>query len=126
MPFILCPHRRFPIQCAVSYKARPFQGKSRTIIPQILSVLIVAFTAVGASGCATPGSGIVEIADDTYMHSKFGSMLTYSGSEVKAELYKEANQFCAAKGKKLEPLNSTSQDSGIGTYASAEIQFKCL
>ena len=96
------------------------------MITQILSVLIIALAAVGAIGCATPGSGIVEIADDTYMHSKFGSMLTYSGGEVKAELYKEANQFCAAKGKKLKPLNSTSQDSGIGTYASAEIQFKCL
>ena len=96
------------------------------MITQILSVLIVKLTVAGVIVCATPGSGIVEIADDTYMDSKFGSMLTFSGGEVKAELYKEANQFCAAKGKKLIPLDSTANDSGIGTYASAEIQFKCL
>ena len=96
------------------------------MIAQILSVLIVAFIAAGVIGCATPGSGIVEIADDTYMHSKFGSMLTFSGGEVKAELYKEANQFCAAKGGKLIPLDSVAHDSGIATYASAEIQFKCM
>lgn len=96
------------------------------MIAQILSVLIMALAAGGVIGCATPGSGIVEITDDTYMHSKFGSMMTFSGGEVKAELYKEAKEFCAAKGKKLIPLNSTAQDSGIATYASAEIQFKCL
>ena len=116
MPFSIRPYRRFPVRCSVTYN----------VITQILSVLILALTAVGVIGCATPGSGIVEIADDTYMHSKFGSMLTYSGGEVKAELYKEAKQFCAAKGKKLIPLDSTAHDSGIATYASAEIQFKCL
>ena len=125
MPFSIRPSRRFPVQCVVTYNAGPFQGKSRTMITQILSVLIVMLTAAGVIGCA-PGSGIVEIGDDTYMHSKLGSFVTFSGGEVKAELYKEANQFCAAKGKKLRALDSTAHDSGIGTYASAEIQFKCL
>jgi hypothetical protein len=87
--------------------------------------LIAVLAVIGFAGCATPGSGIVQIADDTYMHSKFGSAFTYSGGEVKAELYKEAGQFCAAKGKKLKPLDSTSKDAGVATYASAEIQFKC-
>ena len=95
------------------------------MIAKILSVLIMALAAGGVIGCGG-GSGIVQISDDTYMHSKLGGAFTVSGSTVKAELYKEASEFCVAKGKKLIPLNSTSQDSGLGTYASAEIQFKCL
>lgn len=77
------------------------------------------------SGCATPGSGIVEIAPDTYMHSSFGSFTTYSGGEVKAKLYSEANTFCSSKGGKLTPLNSSAKDAEIASYASAEIQFRC-
>ena len=85
---------------------------------------IVALTAVGVIACAG-GSGIVQISDDTYMHSKLGGTFTVSGSEVKAELYKEANEFCSAKGKKMEPLTSTHVDNMGVNYASAEIQFKC-
>jgi len=59
------------------------------------------------------------------MHSKMGGAFTVSGSAVKAKLYKETNEFCAAKGKKLVPLNSTAVDAVVGSYASAEIQFKC-
>ena len=52
------------------------------MIVQMFSVLIIALTVVGAIGCSA-GSGIVEITDDTYMHSKFGSMVTFSGGAVK-------------------------------------------
>jgi hypothetical protein len=76
-------------------------------------------------GCATPNTGVVPIGNGIYMHSKFGSFTTFSGGEVKAELFKEAAQFCAKQGKQLVPVASTSKDSGYGTYASAEVQFRC-
>lgn len=94
------------------------------MITQTLSVLIVTLTALGVIGCAG-GSGIVQISDDTYMHLKLGGVFTVSGSEVKAELYKEANEFCAAKTKKMEPLTSTHVDNIGNNYASAENQFNC-
>ena len=43
-----------------------------------------------------PRFWIGEIAEE---HSQFGSVVTFSGEEVKADLYREANEFCAAKGK---------------------------
>lgn len=95
------------------------------LINRVQVACVVLAVASFFFGCATPGSGIVEIAPDTYMHSSFGSFVTFSGSEVKAQLYREANAFCAGKGKQLVPLDSTAQDSGLGTYASAEIQFRC-
>lgn len=84
-----------------------------------------AVTTLVLAGCAAPNTGIVQIADDTYMHAKQDRM-AHSGSVVKAELYKEANAFCVSKGKKFSPINSTSQDAILyQASAGAEIQFTC-
>lgn len=74
---------------------------------------------------SSTNTGIVQIADDTYMYAK-QDWMGYSGSVVKAELYKEANAFCVSKGKKFTPVNSTSQDAVVyQVSAGAEIQFTC-
>lgn len=86
---------------------------------------LALFGAIALAGCATPNTGVVPIGNGTYMTSKFGSMVTFNGGEVKAELYRDATQFCAKSGKQPVPLTSESKDSGLGTYASAEIQFRC-
>lgn len=87
--------------------------------------LSVLFTAIAAlAGCAT-NTGIVQLTDDTYMYGK-QDMLAWSGSVVKAEMYKEAIAFCKGKGQKFAPLDSTSSDYVVsGSLAGAEIQFKC-
>jgi len=86
-------------------------------------VILLMLLAVVNAGCAT-NTGIVKIADNTYMYSKL-DIWEKSGGIIKAELYKEANAFCASKGKKLVPLSSMSTDHSIGVKASAEIQFAC-
>jgi hypothetical protein len=86
---------------------------------------IALFASLALAACATPNTGVVPIGNDVYMHSRFGSVTTFSGGQVKAELFQEAAAFCAKQGKSLTPINSTSKDSGYGTYASAEVQFRC-
>ncbi len=87
--------------------------------------LIVIVAAIAPLGCAAPNTGIVQIGEDTYMYGK-QDWTGYSGSSVKAELYKEGNAFCASKGKRFVPLSSTAQDYAIAqSSASAEIQFSC-
>lgn len=77
------------------------------------------------AGCAATKIGVVSIGENTYMLAK-QDWMAYSGSVVKAELYKEAAAFCAAKGKKSVPLNSSATDyAAYRTTAGAEIQFKC-
>ena len=89
---------------------------------QLITIVIIATTF---AGCAATNTGIVQIADDTYMYAK-QDWMAYSGSVVKAELYKEANAFCVSKGKKFAPLNSTSEEyKPYQTSAAAEIQFMC-
>jgi hypothetical protein len=77
--------------------------------------------------CATTGTnGVVQIGPDLYMIGGLGGFTDFSSSGVKARLYQTANKFCADKGCVMLPANSTGRDSGMGTYATAEIQFYCL
>lgn len=87
-------------------------------------VFVAAIATSTLAGCAT-NTGIVQIADDTYMYAK-QDWMAHSGGVVKAELYKEGNAFCAGMGKKFTPVNSTSQDALLyQASAGAEIQFTC-
>lgn len=89
------------------------------------SLFVVVAITSALAGCASTNTGIVQIADDTYMYAK-QDWMAYSGSVVKAGLYKEANAFCAGKGKKFAPLNSTNEDyKPYQSSAAAEIQFTC-
>ncbi len=82
----------------------------------VLSALLIA-------GCAA-NTGIVKISDDTYMYSKQDGF-TSSGATIKVGLYKEANDFCKAQGKKFIQVSNNSTDQEHGKFSAAEIQFKC-
>lgn len=86
---------------------------------------LASLFALGGCASASTNTGIVQIADGIYMYAK-QDWTAYSGSVVKAELYKEANSFCASKGKQFAPLNSTAEDyKPYQSSAAAEIQFAC-
>lgn len=55
-----------------------------------------------------------------------GTVVDISGSAVKARYFQEAAQFCASHGLSMVPVNSTGQDSAPYTFASAEVQFRCV
>lgn len=77
-------------------------------------------------GCATGTDGVVPIGPDLYMIGGLGKFTDYSSSAAKARLFQEGSKFCQERGRTMYPVNSTGRDSGIGTYATAEIQFLCL
>lgn len=89
-----------------------------------MRLLLVTALAIAIAGCSGPG--VVPMGRDTYMIAKDGSFTTFGGGAVKAELYQEADAFCGKKGKQLMPVKEASRDSGIGRYANAELQFRCL
>lgn len=93
----------------------------------VFVLLLLLGISLLTSGCYTTGTGgVVQIGPDTYMVGSLGKFTDFSGSAVKARLYKQAEEFCKSKGGVMVPINSTAKDSGMGTYASAEIQFMCL
>lgn len=65
------------------------------------TAFFVVICAVLAACSST--TGIVPIGNGIYMSSKQDYSLNWHGGKVKAELYKEAAQFCAAKGKSSVP-----------------------
>ncbi len=85
---------------------------------------LIAVALVLLVSCAG-NTGIVKISDDTYMLGR-QSVTANSGSVIKAELYKEANEYCAAMGKKFVQVSHSHKDfQQFQTFAGAEIQFKC-
>lgn len=88
------------------------------------TAILLALLATGCAGLGT--DGVVEIGPNTYMVGGLGGFTDFSSSAVKARYFKQASQFCSEKGMTMQPLNSTGQDSGIATYASAEVQFRCV
>ena len=87
------------------------------------SVWILYLTLVG---CATGTDGVVQMGPDMYMIGGQGKFTDFSGSAVKARFYQDAAKHCQAKNRVMLPMSSTGQDSGFGTYASAEVQFRCV
>jgi hypothetical protein len=77
-------------------------------------------------GCATTGTGgVVEIGQNLYMIGGLGNFSDFSSSAIKARMFQDAAKFCSGKGKQMEPVGTTGKDSSYGTYASAEVQFRC-
>jgi hypothetical protein len=94
---------------------------------QKFATTIAIVVACLSSGCATTGTdGIVSIGPDLYMTGGLGRFTDFSSSAVKARFFQDASKYCIDKGRVMQPVNSTGKDSGLGTYASAEIQFRCL
>lgn len=89
-------------------------------------IAISAAATLALAGCATGTDGPVKIGNDLYMIGGLGGMTDYSASTVKAKFFRQGAEFCASMGREMAPVNSTGRDSGFGTYASAEVQFRCL
>jgi|SRR5450432_3052268 len=78
------------------------------------------------AGCAST-SGVVPLGGDTYLISRSEKGFDTTGSRVKADSLKEANQFCASKGKQLEVTKATDRDMvPFKSDAQAEIEFRCV
>ena len=81
--------------------------------------------AVVLAGCSS--TGIVPMDKDTYMVSKRSAQVGFGPADgAKADLYREASEFCAKQNKKLETVKLDMTDSGFARPASASLQFRCM
>lgn len=86
----------------------------------------VALAALILAGCAS--SGPLQVGPNTYMITKrsAGGLMT-PGVTVKADIIKEANEFCGKSGKQTELVTSDSKNAiPFARTSSAEITFKCV
>jgi hypothetical protein len=79
------------------------------------------------AGCAS-NSGVVPIGKDTYMVSRQAASGFSGSSNLKAEAFRDANEYCASFHKSFQVVR-TNEGSGrclLGNFPKAEIQFMCL
>jgi len=83
--------------------------------------------ALVLTGCVI-SSGVVPIGQGIYMLSKKSAGCGFSSAEgTKADLYVEANAFCAEQKKQIETVNAIARDGvPFVRCASAELQFRCV
>lgn len=92
-----------------------------------MRIALAIAVCLAQAGCATTGTdGAVQIGPDLYMIGGLGKFTDFSASAVKARMFQQAQRYCADQGRVMSPVNSTGKDSGFGTYASAEVQFRCI
>lgn len=103
-------------------------SKTDSLETKLFKKISLGLTILSLSACVTSSgqSDIVPIGKDTYMVGRAGGFFTVSGAEVKAQLYRDANAFCQTRGKNLMPVSTSSNNSAPYTYATAELQFRCL
>lgn len=79
------------------------------------------------AGCAS-NSGVVPIGPDTFMISRQAATGFTGLGTLKAEAFREANQYCVSQRKHMRVVN-TSESSPpyiFGHFPRSEIQFMCL
>ena len=76
-------------------------------------------------GCAS--TGVIPMDQDSYMiGKKDGTPGLGVSLSNKAEVYREANEFCRAKGREVMTLEVTTTPARLAQLGSAELRFKCV
>ena len=87
---------------------------------------MIAIPCVALTGCAA-SSGVVPTGNDSFLISRSEKAFATTGSRVKADPLKEANNFCATTGRALEVLNNVQNDMIPFTSDNlAEVRFRCV
>jgi hypothetical protein len=85
----------------------------------------ITLSALLISGCQS--TGVIPMDQDSYMIGKkdgapgLGVSLTN-----KAEVYREANEFCRAKGLEVKTLQVITTPARPAQLGSTELHFKCI
>jgi hypothetical protein len=84
--------------------------------------LLIALMIVG---CAN--TGIVPMDNGTYLIAKRSPQVGFGPPvKIKAEAYKEANEFCAKDGKAVETIKLEETNSSFGRPAAVSLEFRCV
>jgi len=75
---------------------------------------------------ACSSTGVVPMDDGVYMIAQRSAQVGFGPPDaVKAEVYEEANEFCAQSNKKVETVNLEMTDSGFAKPGNVSLEFRC-
>lgn len=85
---------------------------------------IAVFSIVLFTACSS--TGVVPMDKGTYMIGKRSVQIGFGPpSGVKADVYKEANEFCAQKQKMVKTLNLEVTNSAFAKPGHISLEFQC-
>ena len=85
---------------------------------------ILAIAVVMLVSCSS--TGVVPMDSGTYMIAKRSAQAGFGPPNgVKADVYREANEFCAKQHKTVETVNLEVTDSGFARPGNVSLQFRC-
>ena len=86
-----------------------------------------SFLPVALFLVACKSTGVIPMGQDSYfIGKKDGSPGIGVSLENKAEVYKEANQFCSSKGLEVYTVEEKVISAVPGRLGSTELNFKCV
>ena len=89
------------------------------------SAYLVLLAAGLLFGCAS--TGVVETDGGKYMIAKKEPQVGFGPPiGVRAEVYKEANEFCGRQGKSVDTINLELTNAGLAKSAAAALEFRCV
>lgn len=92
-----------------------------TPIREVFMLVVVA----AMLGCAS--TGVVPMNQGTYLIAKKSAQVGFGPPiAAKAEVYSEANEFCAKEGKAAETLKLDETHSGFARSAAVSLEFRCV
>jgi hypothetical protein len=77
------------------------------------------------AGCAH--TGVIPIAQDTYMVARQGWISTQSVAELRGQVFAKTNAFCSSQSKIAQPVTINDTPGVYGrSYPESEVHFRCL
>lgn len=75
---------------------------------------------------ACSSTGVVPMDDGIYMIAQRSAQVGFGPPDgVKADVYKEANEFCAKTNQKVETVKLDMTDSGLAKPGNVSLEFRC-
>jgi hypothetical protein len=88
--------------------------------------IFVAFISVAFMFTACSSTGVVRMDSGTYMIAKRSAQFGFGPPDgVKADVYREANDYCAKEKKEVETINLEVTNSGFARPGNVSLHFRC-
>ena len=87
-------------------------------VPVFVSLILV--------GC-TASSGVIAVDKEIYYISKRSPQVSFGPPVAqKADIYRDANEFCDKQGKAVETVDLIEVNQVFGRHGSASLTFRCV
>lgn len=85
---------------------------------------LLVFLLLLLTACSS--TGVVPLDSGSYMIAKRSAQVGFGPPDgVKADVYREANKFCAKQNKEVETINLEVTNSGFAKPGNVSLTFRC-